>query len=80
MKKSLMKRLKITTNSREYNTIRKVLWSHCGELYARDWSIAICGCRTHRKGWSFRKEKQVIRTWKKERSWKEYRKTQYKAI
>jgi hypothetical protein len=80
MKKSLLKRFKTTNNSREYNTIRKALWSYCGELYAKDYSDMVCECRNHRRYWSLRREKRILRTWKKDRSWKKYRKTQYKNL
>ena len=67
-------RLKETTNSREYRILH--MWKYMMDEGECEFKGG-CVCPSHRPYWSIRYYRWCTRTYQK--SWKKYRKTQYKV-
>ena len=75
----LYKRIKETDSNKEYNILMQTVVCHGdGESYLPDWSIAVCNCPSHKKYWRMREHRGLKQYYNRQRSWKKFRKTQYK--
>ena len=75
------RRLQETDDPREYAVLVQLMRCYDdGESYTKDWKYAVCSCSNHRRSWTKKKSKMIRRSYENRRSWKFYRKTQYKCI
>lgn len=69
--------LKNTEYSSEYNRVLKYEMSFSGEVII-DGYMWHCDCPNHRRYWTMKRGRDIKKYFNRQRSWKKYRKTQYK--